>query len=324
MRKSALLCCLILSLAVAASGQLPPLATGDLPEVVARVNGEEITQRELLAQAQTMRMQAIQAGADDPGQSEQFLKLVLDALVAERLVYADSKSRGVEPTPAEIDQRVAQVIEAYGGEEGFESALAAQGLDRQYVRKQVIQTLSFNKVMDSEIKPTLEVSEEEVQAYYDRFKEQLRVPATYKLRQIRKTLPAGASDEAKAAALAQLEQVRQQAVDGADFAALAAEHAEDEKTREQAGEMPWIVLTGRGGKADQVIAGLEVGQISEVFESDAALHLLRLEDHRPERVKTLEEARGEITNVLAASRARQEIQRRVERLRADANVEILM
>ena len=327
MRKPVLLLCL-LSVAVAATGQqapqLPPLPTEGLPQVVARVHGEEISQRELIAQAQTMRLQAIGAGASDPVQSEEFLQAVLDALIAERLVYADSKSRGIEPTRAEIDERVKQVIAAYGGEEGFDRALQAQGLDRQYVQRQVTQTLSFNKMMESEIRPTIKISDEEIQGYYDRFKEQFRVPATYKLRQIRKTPPADAGDEAKAAARAQLEQVRQQAAGGGDFAALAKEHSDDERTREQGGEMPWIVLTGRGGGVDQVIAGLEVGQLSDVFESDAGLHLLRLDERRPERVKTLEEARAEIVEVLTATLARQEIQRRVERLRTAASVEILM
>jgi parvulin-like peptidyl-prolyl isomerase len=328
MRKSALCFCLLLSFAVAASGQqapsLPPLATGDLPEVVARVNGDEIHKVELIAQAQTMRVQAVRAGAGDPAQSEQFLRQVLDTLIGEQLFDAESKSRGFEPTPAEIDQRVQQVIAAWGGEEGFERALQAQGLDRQYVRKEVIQTLTFEKVMEREIKPAIKISEEEVQGYYEQYKDQLRVPATYKLRQIRKILPADASAEAKAAARAQLEELRRQASGGADFAALAREHSDDEKTREQGGEMPWIVLTGRGGGVDQVIAGLEVGQMSEVFESDAGLHLLRLDDRKPERVKTLEEARQEITEVLTAARARQEIQRRVESLKAAASVEILM
>ncbi len=304
--------------------QLPPLATGDLPEVIARIDGDPISQRELIAQARTMRMQSIQAGSGDPGQSDRFLPMVLNALISERLVYADSQTRGVGPSEAEIEQRVVQVIETYGGEEAFEKALVAQGLDRPYVRRQVAQTLSFDKMMEGEIKPTIEISEEAIKDYYERFKDQMKVPTTYKLRRIVKQVPGEAGAEAKQAAHTQLEALRRQVIGGADFAALAKEHSDDVKTRDQGGEMPWIVLTGRGGRFEPVVSKLEVGELADVVETEAGIFLIRLEDRKAERLKTLDEARQEIGNILAVSEARQEIQRRVERLRADAEVEILM
>ena len=304
--------------------QLPPLAADELPDVVARVNGEEIHKQELLAQAETMRLQAFQAGAGDPAKSEQFLSMVLDALISERLVVAESQARGTGPSEAEIDERVKAVITAYGGDEGFERALTAQGLDRQYVRRQVKQTLSFDHMMNNEIKPTIEIGEEAIQAYYDKFKDNMKVPVLYKVRRIMKRIPEGAGDEAGQAARAQLEALRQQAESGADFATLAKEHSDDEGTREQGGEIPWFPLTGRGGSFETLIAELEVGQLSEVVETNVGMFLLRLEETRPERTKTLEEAREEIVNVLAATEARRVIQGRVQRLRADAKVEILM
>ncbi len=295
-----------------------------LPDVVARVDGDPVTKRELLAQAQTMRIQAIQAGGGDPGQSEQYLALVLDALINERLVYADSQARGIGPSGAEVDQRVQAVIAAYGGEPEFEKALAAQGLDSQYVRRQVTQTLSFDKVMETEIKPNIQVGEEAIQAYYDRYQDQMRVPPYYKVRHIMKQVPENAGFEAREAARTQLEALRQQVVGGADLATLAREHSDDERTREQGGEIPWLVLTGRGGGFEPAVAQLAVGELSGVVETRVGLHLIRLEDRKPERTKTLDEAREEIINILAAIEARQEIQRRVDRLRSGAKVEVLM
>ncbi len=300
----------------------------ELPEIVARVNGEGITRQELRAQAEIMRSQAVQAGQSDPGQTRQFLTVVLDAMISERLVYADSKSRGVGPSEAAIDKGVQDVIAAYQGEEGFERVLKAQGLDRGYVRKQVSQSLSFDHMMNQEIKPGIEVGEEAVQAFYDQNKDTMKVPVLYRVRRIMKRIPTGAGAEIGEAVRTQLEALRQQAIDGADFAALAKEHSDDEGTREQGGEIPWFPLTGRGGRLETLIAELEVGQVSEVVETgiggDVGLFLLRLEDIRPERIKTLEEARGEILNVLAATEARRVIQDRIQRLRADAQVEILM
>ncbi len=304
--------------------ELPPLPPRELPSVVARVNGEEVSRQELLAQAETMRIQAIQAGAGDPGNSEQFLSMVLDALISERLVVDDTQTRGTGPSEAEIEERVKAVVEAYGGDEGFDKALKAQGLDRQYVRRQVTHTLSFDQMMNNEIKPTIEIGEDAIAAYYESNKDNMKVPMLYKLRRILKQVPKEAGAEAEQAARSQLEALRQQAIGGADFAALAKAHSDDEGTREQGGEIPWFPLTGKGGSFETLIAGLEVGQVSEVVETDIGMFLLRLEDRRPERLQTLEEAREQIVNVLSAAEARRVIQGRVQRLRADAKVEVLM
>ncbi len=308
-----------------ASGELPPIPGAEsLPDVVARVDGEPINKRELLARAQTMRFQAAQAGGGDPGQSPQYLVLVLDALINERLVYADAQSREVGPSEVEIEQRLQASIEAMGGEAEFAKRLATHGLDRQYLRRQVTQNLSFEKVMEVEIQPEIQVSEEAVQTFYDRVQDQLRVPAYYKVRHIMKQVPQNAGFEAREAARSQLEALRQQVVGGADLAALAREHSDDARTREQGGEMPWIVLTGRGGDFEPAVAQLEVGELSGVVETPVGLHLIRLEDFKPERNQTLDEARDEIVNRLAALEAREEIQRRIDRLRASAKVEILI
>ncbi len=327
----AFLCCLLLVAANAAGAQqapqapkLPPLETGELPDVVARVNGVDVTRQELLAQAETMRLQALQAGAGDPGKSEQFLSMVLDALISERLVVADARTRGTGPSEAQIEERLKAVVAAYGSEEGFDRALKSQGLDRQYVRRQVTQTLSFDQMMNNEIKPAIKIGEDAITGYYERYKDKMKVPTLYKLRRIMKQVPAGAGAEARQAARSQLEAVRQQAVGGADFATLAKEHSDDEGTREQGGELPWFPLTGRGGDFESLIAGLEVGQVSEVVETEVGMFLLRTEGLQPERIKTLEEAREEIVNVLAATEARRVIQGRVESLRGAAKVEILM
>ncbi len=324
-----LLCLVVGGVAAAGAQQAPapqlaPLEAGDLPAIVARVDGDEISRLELIAQAETMRFEAMRGGVDDPAKSEQFLPMVLDALINERLVLADSKSRGVGPTESEIGQQMEAVTQSYGGEEALDKALAAQGLDRQYVRQKVMQSLSFDHLMNREIKPGIEVGEDAIRTYYETNKEQMRLPVLYKVRRIIKQFPQEGGDEVRQSIRSQLETVRQQAVGGADFAALAKEHSDDDDTREKGGELPWFALPGKGDALERVIAGLEVGQLSEVLQAPGGLLLIRLEERQPERTRTLEEVRGEITNILAASEARRVIQGRVERLRSDANVEILM
>ncbi len=306
--------------------QMPPLpaSVSEIPEVVARIDGNPITKRELLAQAQTMRLQALQAGAQDPAQTDDFLPFVLEALIGERLVYADSLGRGVGANDAEVDKRVEAIIQAYGSAEAFEKAMVAQGLDRQYVRQQVKQGMTIDKLMEGEIIPTIKIADEAMQQYYDRFQDQMKVPATYRVRHIMKKPAQGAGPEARVPLRAQLEDLRTQIVGGADFAALAKASSDDARTSDQGGEMPWIALTGREDNFEPAVAQLKVGEISGVVETPAGLHLIQLLEQRPERIRSFEEAREEIGNILAAHEARQEIQRRVAGLKAQAKIDLLM
>lgn len=306
------------------TAEASPPAAADVPDVVARIDGDPVTKRELLTRAQNMRLQAMQSGVEDPSRQESFLLFVLDAMIGERLFYADSLERGLGVSDSQVDEKVAAVVEAYGGSEAFEKALVSQGLDRDFIRQQVKQDMTIDKVMQGEIIPTITVDEEEMQAYYDRFNSQMQVPATYRVRHVMKKPDPASGDAGRAAARSQLEALRQQLAEGADFAALAKEHSDDERTREQGGEMPWIVLTGRENNFEPAVAELEVGEISGVVETPAGLHLIELLEKRPERVQTFEEAKEEIGNVLAAHKAREVIQGRVKELWEQAEVDILL
>lgn len=305
---------------------VPPLPIGaeSLPDIVAKVNGDPITKSELLNQAQSMRQQSLGVGSPDPAQSADFLRFVLDALIGERLVFIDVESRDLGPTDGEVDDQLAAVIRTYGGEASFDQALARQGVDRSYVRKQIRQSLAIDKVMDGEIKPDIQISEDQIKAYYDRQGSSLILPASYRLRHILKTVPQGTDTAAKQAARAQLESVRGQLVAGGDFAALAKEHSDDAGTKEKGGEMPWIVFSGFEKSFEDAVSQLEIGELSGVVETRIGLHLLELLEVRSQRPKTLDEARPEINQVLSTQAARAAIQRRVEQLRAAASVEILM
>ncbi len=314
------------ALSAQAPPQLPPLKidVSQIPDIVARIDGDSITKRELLAQSQTMRIQALQAGAADPADNEDFLSFVLDALIGERLIFADGEKRGVGVTDTEATERVEAIIKAYGGQEAFEKALEEQGLDRAYVQRQVKQSMTIDKLMEGEIMPTIKLADEDLKAYYDRFSDQMKVPTTYKVRHIMKRFPPEGKAAVEQTATGELEGLRKLVEEGGDFAALATLHTDDERSREQGGELPWMALTGREGKFGETVAQLDVGGMSGVIESAEGLHLIQLVERRPERTRTFEEARPEINNILGAYEAREEIQRRITDLKGSAKIEILI
>jgi parvulin-like peptidyl-prolyl isomerase len=304
---------------------LPPAGplVESLPEVVARVNGHPITKRQLLQQADAMRRQAIHAGVRDPAyQGKDFLNLVADALIGEYLVYLDGQSRGITASEAEIDQEVAKMAALYTDAAAFDRALAAKGLDRAALRDEIRQQLSIDKLFRQEIETGVQVSEAELRAYYEENSSRLMQPPRVRARHILKLVPAGSTGEAQHDELAELR--RQIVEDGAEFGQLAVSSSDDAKTRDLGGDIGWIRITGRKEEIGQLLAGLEVGEVSEVVRTQMGLHVFQVMERQPARPMTFEEARDDIAQSLAALHAREEVQRRVVELKAQANVELLM
>jgi parvulin-like peptidyl-prolyl isomerase len=311
--------------AAAGPAELPPAGPliESLPDVVAKVDGHPITKLELLRQADTMRLQAIQAGARDPAhQGKEFLDLVVDALVGEYLVYKDGQSRGITASDAEIDRQVQEMAAPYPDAAAFDRALAAKGLDRDKLREEIRQQLSIDKLFQQEIATGAELSDEALRAYYTENTSRLQLPPRVRARHILKVVPAGKTGEE---VRAQLVEVRRKIVDeGAEFGQLAVSESDDANTRDLGGDVGWVRITGRKEDLGQLLDGLEVGQVSEVVQTQMGLHVFQVMERQPGRPATFEEARDEIVQTLTARHARQEVQRRIAELKAKADVEILM
>jgi peptidyl-prolyl cis-trans isomerase C len=308
-----------------APGGVPQVQKTTLPPVVARVNGDDISRTELLAQGQMMRYQAVQSGQPDPGAFPGFSNMVLDALISEHLVFLEMKSKGTLVSEEEIDREVASMAASYPDAATFDEALAKQQISSESLRYQLKKNLSIEKLLRLEIGPRIKVSEEALHAHYDRNIEKMKVPESRKVRHILMRIPALAGKGARGEVETRLLGLRQQVRDGADFEALAMEYSEDTLTREKGGSLPWIAITGKANIFEETVAALDnIGDVSEVIETELGLHIVQLSDRKAPRVRTFDEVREEMYEFLKTVEMRNEIRRRLEALRQGAKIEILI
>ncbi len=299
-------------------------AQEQLPEIVARINGFEVTKAELLAQVQEIREQVMRAGGVDPAIDVDFYREALEILINETLIYEDAQSRGVGAGAEDVDRAVASVRSRYPDEAAFDQALASNGSDRQKLRTQLRRALTTEMLIRNEILPKVTITEEARRAYHQTNQEQMRTPERCRVRHIVIRAGVGASAEEKSAARAKVQELLGQIRDGADFTALASEHSEERGSREQGGELPWILMTNRAQPFEKAISELSVGQLSGVVETEMGFHLIELLDRRSAGIKSFAEAEADITHILQRVAVREAIQRRVTTLRATAKIEIMI
>jgi hypothetical protein len=100
---------------------------------------------------------------------------------------------------------------------------------------------------------------------------------------------------------------------GADFAAVAKE-VSDGTTRKEGGALPWLTLAQMDPHYREAVQLLvSAGDVSEPVVTRRGYHILRLEQRRPERQKTFDEAKNQ---VIADMREQFIAQKRDEVIRA--------
>jgi peptidyl-prolyl cis-trans isomerase D len=143
------------------------------------------------------------------------------------------------------------------------------------------------------------VNDQDLQDYYDKHRDEFRVPEQVKVAHIliKTPLPTpGVKEDEKAAAdaRAKAEDVLKQVKAGGDFAKLAEKYSDDPGSAKSGGELGWI---GRGRTVpefEKAAYSLAKGQTSDLVKSSYGFHIIRVEDKQDAHVKTLAEVKNDI------------------------------
>lgn len=167
-----LLCILLACMGLA----LPACEKQAETSVVARVNGEPITMRELQARHDLDHM----AGSDRNILPAEELQSQygdsLASLIVNTLVMQELKDKGNEVTSEEMNLAEKEIRSDYAKGE-FEATLEDDAIDIEIWRRFLLQRLSVQKIMQTVLRPSLKVTPEESAAYYNANLDQFRLPA---------------------------------------------------------------------------------------------------------------------------------------------------
>jgi len=142
----------------------------ELPETVAIVNGDEIKKEEFLKRVQLAAMSYSSQGVDisSTDAQNQIMQSIINTMTSEKVVLQQATAKGIKVTSEEIDAEYKKIVEYLGGQEKADEAMANQGLDSDYVHKDIERQLTIQAYLNSTIDLSgISVSDEEVQTAYD-------------------------------------------------------------------------------------------------------------------------------------------------------------
>lgn len=314
----------------AADQQPPPAATpaevavkpvpADLPEVVARVNGEAINKTDLQSAIGQLESRAGRSVPAD--QRDRVLRGVLDQLIAYRLLVQESVTRKIAVPDSEIDARTAEIRKQFPSDEVFKQTLEQQQMTEADFRDDVKQGLQITGLIEAEVSARAPVTSEQVNQFYagNSFQQGERVRASHILIGVAENADAATKEQARAKATDILTEVKA----GKDFAELAKQHSQDPGSAPRGGDLDYFERGQMVGPFEEAAFALATGQTSELVETRFGYHIIKVADHQAARTIPLEEVRGRIEEHLKEQNREQQTQTFIDDLRAKAQIEILM
>ena len=147
-----------------------------IPDVVAEVNGQEVTKDDFVvvyeAQFQQAAMQAAQTGGDQPDE-DALKEQTADQLVDTELLTQEAEDRGIAVTQQDVDGELASVAKEnqLGSVDELFAALEKQGATEDQARAQLESQMVIEKLVADEAGP-VKPTERELRKIYDAAKKQ--------------------------------------------------------------------------------------------------------------------------------------------------------
>jgi peptidyl-prolyl cis-trans isomerase D len=159
----------------------------------------------------------------------------------------------------------------------------------------------------------VQVSQKEIEDFYNVTREsRFREPKAVKLQHYLSSAPAEeSSEEEREKARLKAEGVLSEARDGKDFAQLVKQHSDDPSAA-QKGDAGFFTPGQLLPPLEEVAFSLNKGEISNVVETPSGFHVLKVEEIREERIKSLQEAEEEIIRTIKEDQGRNEAVRAAE------------
>ena len=166
---------------------------------------------------------------------------------------------------------------------------------------------------------SVQVTQDDLRAYYDQQREQYRVPEQVKVSHIWIKMPLPGADgkvDDKAVAQAQgrADDLLKQLKGGAKFEDVAKKYSEDPGSANVGGSLGWIGKGQMAAEFEKAAFSLPKGQMSGVVKSIDGFHIVRVDDKQDAHIKSLDEVKVEIEPIVKHQKGQQEAQKQADAL----------
>ncbi len=252
-----------------------PFGEGD---VVVTVNGVEITEDVLQEEVSKLPSYYLAAGVDQA----QVRAAVLDQLIAKELLLNEVEENAITVSEEEVNDAVENLtIQAQVTMEELEQRLAAENTTLDELKEMIKEQLAVNKLIEKDVLSNVQLTEEEVSAYFkDQKNSLLQVRASHILVCYEGALrceQTRTKEEAYTLAQSVLGEIKT----GADFGELAEQYSDDPSAEFNKGDLGWFTRGQMVPAFEEAVFSMNVGEMAEEpVETEYGYHLITVTDKK--------------------------------------------
>jgi len=304
--------------------------------IAVTVNGVDIAESEIEKIIEP-QLNAItkQAAQLPPTFAEQYKKQLkeqaLEQMIRELLLDEKIKEANIIVTEEEVTNQIREIISAQKEPlslEEFKKKLEEYGQSFDEVKADVQSRLSRYKFMETQWSGKINVTEGDAKKYYDENPKQFDTPEQVKASHILikpvlpdpKVDPNADPNEAKAEAKAKAQDLLKQIKDGSDFAELAKANSNCPSAA-NGGDLGFFPRGQTTPPFEKAAFELEIGQISDIVETEYGYHIIKATDHKDASVTSYEQAKENIIKQLTQKKQSEFAEEYINSLKAQAKIE---
>jgi len=261
--------------AVPAANRLPsePIL---IDRIVAVVNAEAITDRELRQKVDTVSRRLTSQGVTLPPPQE-LQRQLLERMIGDAAQQQAARESGIRIDEVTIDRTVARIAQdSQMTVAQFRARLEADGVSFQSFRQDVANELTVSRFREREIDSRIQVSESEVDVY---LAEQKTAAVEFNIAQILVAISEDAPAETVAKARQQARSIVQMARAGGDFARIVSSLSSTSEPV-QGGITGMRTVDRLPAMFVEAVTPLKPGEVADEVRSPAGFHILKLIERR--------------------------------------------
>ena len=303
-----------------------PIRIGE-KTIVAKVNGTEITGKELDRAYLVSWRQFIRSGVALPADMQkQVMTELLQAMIGAELIRQQAVKDGLKAEPTAVEERYRKIASGAPSEEQFKAALQKEGLTPDSLRNEIAGQVLGDQYVDrllAKKASQVNVSEAEAKQFYDKNPQMFERQETVRARHILRKFPVNATEQQKKAERQKIEEALAKVKAGEDFGKVASTYSSD-VTAPKGGDLGFFPRGKMVPQFEDVAFSQKPGEVSGVVETRYGFHIIKTEEKIPAGKVEFNQVAKSIIDQLSGEKKQKVVNDEVEVLRAKAKVDFLL
>jgi peptidyl-prolyl cis-trans isomerase SurA len=291
--------------------------------IAAIVNDEIITSYEVDKEKNLLLKEVEKGGPLSDSDKEKLRSVALNRLIEKKLVDQKIKDLNITVSDEELRQTIDDVKKQNKmTQENLIAALRTQGLSFDKYQAQLREQIERVKLMGQEVRSKIQVGDKELREYYKANQQKYSTDEHFRARHIFFRLPQDPDPKELSKVMTRAMIVLQEARSGADFAELAKKYSDDPQAAKDGGDLGTFKRGDMMQAIEDHVINMSAGEISDLVNTPAGFHIIKLEERTPGKIRTFEEVKGEIEELLYKKKSEERFNQWLAELKKAASIEI--